>query len=36
LTVITKAGAFGKGDALERIMQILGTGSPLFKEQPPF
>jgi uncharacterized protein YgbK (DUF1537 family) len=32
LTVITKAGAFGKEDALERIIEMLKAGSPLAKE----
>ena len=32
LTVVTKAGAFGKEDALEKIVNILGEGTPLNKE----
>ena len=33
LSVITKAGAFGKEDALEKIVEILETGLPLNKEE---
>ncbi len=33
LTVITKAGAFGKEDALEKIIRILEAGSGLNKEE---
>jgi uncharacterized protein YgbK (DUF1537 family) len=33
LPVITKAGAFGKEDALERIVQMLEAGSPLTQEE---
>jgi uncharacterized protein YgbK (DUF1537 family) len=32
LTVVTKAGAFGKEDALERIVEMLEAGPPLAKE----
>jgi uncharacterized protein YgbK (DUF1537 family) len=32
LSVITKAGAFGKEDALERIVEMLEAGSPLTRE----
>jgi uncharacterized protein YgbK (DUF1537 family) len=32
LTVVTKAGAFGKEDALERIVEMLKAGSPLPSE----
>jgi len=32
LSVITKAGAFGKEDALERIVEMLEAGSPLTQE----
>ena len=32
LTVVTKAGAFGKEDALEKIVNILEEGTPLNKE----
>ncbi|EKD41033.1 MAG: hypothetical protein ACD_74C00073G0001, partial [uncultured bacterium] len=27
LTIVTKAGAFGKEDALEKVVKMLGTGS---------
>ena len=33
LSVITKAGAFGKENALEKIVEILETGLPLNKEE---
>lgn len=33
LSVITKAGAFGKEDALEKIINILETGTSLHKEE---
>lgn len=33
LSIITKAGAFGKEDALEKIVDILGQGLPLPKEE---
>jgi len=33
LTVVTKAGAFGKENALERIVEMLVAGSPLPKEE---
>jgi uncharacterized protein YgbK (DUF1537 family) len=33
LKVVTKAGAFGKEDALEKIVRMIETGSPLTKEE---
>jgi len=33
LTVVTKAGAFGKEDALEKIVRMIETGSPSTKEE---
>jgi len=33
LTVVTKAGAFGKEDALEKIVRMIETGSPSAKEE---
>jgi uncharacterized protein YgbK (DUF1537 family) len=33
LKVVTKAGAFGKEDALEKIVRMIETGSPLNKEE---
>jgi uncharacterized protein YgbK (DUF1537 family) len=33
LTVITKAGGFGKEDALKKIIEIIETGLPLNKEE---
>jgi uncharacterized protein YgbK (DUF1537 family) len=33
LTVVTKAGAFGKEDALKKIVRMIETGSPLAKEE---
>jgi len=33
LTVVTKAGAFGKEDALEKIIKMLETGSPSTQEE---
>jgi len=33
MKVITKAGGFGKEDALEKIVRMLETGSPSTKEE---
>src|SRR4030043_582277 len=33
LTVVTKAGAFGKDDALEKIVKMIETGSPSTQEE---
>jgi len=33
LSIVTKAGAFGKEDALEKIVNILGKGTPFPKEE---